>query len=82
MVVGSDIGEEFDCVSGTPVFSADGKRIAYSARKGSKWFIVVGKHKSDAYDAVSEPTFAGKGKWVIFAALRARTLMRVRMDIP
>ena len=79
MVAGGEVGEEFDCVSGTPAFSPDGAVVAYSARKGAKWLIVAGPRKSGTYDAVSEPVFSGDA--VVFAAVLDRRLLRVRMPL-
>ena len=79
LVAGGEIGEEYDCVSGTPAFSPDGSVVAYSARKGAKWFIVAGSRKSGPYDAVSEPVFSGDA--VVFAAVVDRRLRRLRMSI-
>jgi len=33
-----------------PIFSADGQRMAYTARKGKKWIVVVNGQPSAEYD--------------------------------
>lgn len=81
LVAGGEIGEAYDCVSGTPAFSPDGKVVAYSARKGTRWQVVAGPRKSETYDAVSEPVFSAAGDAVLFAALVERRLLRVRMPL-
>ncbi len=52
VVVDGRPGHSYGSV-GRPVFSTDGKRVAYAARRGSKWLMVVdGKEQGDLYDAV------------------------------
>src|SRR5262245_35438928 len=46
IVYGKDVfGKKYDC-AGTPVFSADGKKIAYKVMKGSKLGVAIGADES------------------------------------
>ena len=38
----------------TPFFSPDSKRMAYIAKKGAKWHIVLDGKESEGYDAVGQ----------------------------
>ena len=53
-----------DIMKGTPVFSPDGKRVAYSARKGGRWFVVVDGQAGPEYDGImaGTPVFSPDGK--------------------
>ena len=47
-------GEKYDQIlTDPPVISADGKRIAYAARKGSQFFMVVDGKEYGPYDSLS-----------------------------
>lgn len=64
IVVGDNKGEAFDAV-GTPVFSPDGKQIAYAANKEQKWFVLVGNTKGEEFDRViGDPIFSPDSKQV------------------
>src|SRR5262245_43587994 len=43
----------------TLAWSADGKTVAYAARRGDDWFPVVGSKIGEAYDGVTMPVLAG-----------------------
>jgi hypothetical protein len=58
VVVDGTPGPLFDEVR-TPVWSNDG-RIAYAARRGTRWLVVDGARELDAGDGVGDPVFAGK----------------------
>ena len=57
---------------GTPVFSADGKRVAYVARKDEKWLVVLDGRPGPEYDEIMEglPVFSPDGKRVAYAAMK------------
>jgi hypothetical protein len=73
VMTGAKKGDVFERV-GEPVYSPDGKRLAYPARAGGKWHIVVDKAKSAPFDAVAPPIFSADGKQVSFGARLGREL--------
>jgi hypothetical protein len=73
VMTGSKKGDVFQKV-GQPVFSPDGKRVAYSARTAGKWHVVAGKTKSPPFDEVSPPGFSADGTQVSFGARLGREL--------
>ncbi|HEX7174122.1 MAG TPA: hypothetical protein VF240_02395, partial [Pyrinomonadaceae bacterium] len=72
VVVDGKEGAPFDYVwSGSPHFSADGRRFAYTAERGGKWHAVVDGVESKAFDRVSQPIFSKDGARASFSAERA-----------
>ncbi len=67
MVIDGKKGEKFDEV-GKPVFSPDGKRIAYRVREGDKWFIIVDGKKGEKFDKVGDPVFSPDGRRIAYVA--------------
>lgn len=51
-------------------FSPDGSHIAYTARKGNKWVMVVDGVESPLYDSLREPCFSLDGKNLCYVAFR------------
>lgn len=47
-----------------PVFSPDGKRVAFAAKKGEKWALHVDGKRGDEFDEVRDPAFTADGKTV------------------
>lgn len=50
MVVDGKAGTEYDDIPSPPIFSPDGKRVAYAAKNGEKWLVVVDGHAGEEYD--------------------------------
>jgi dipeptidyl aminopeptidase/acylaminoacyl peptidase len=71
MVVGASEGPLYDFVS-DPVFSPDGRQVAYRAWKYYKWFIVAGSREGRRFDWVSDPAFSPDGTKIAFAAQDGR----------
>jgi Tol biopolymer transport system component len=71
IVVNGIAGPEFDDV-GSPIFSRDGKRIAYTARtkvnKKKKWMVVVDGAAGPGFDSVASPIFSRDGKRIAYTA--------------
>lgn len=65
-----------------PVFSPDGKLLAYRARDDDGWNVIAGETRSAAYDEVGPPQFSGDGKQVAFGARSGRELWWRVMDLP
>jgi len=53
-------------------FSADGKRLAFRARRGAKWRAVCGDKRSDEFDFVGAPRFSTDGVRLAFGVLAGR----------
>jgi Tol biopolymer transport system component len=73
VMTGAMKGEVFERV-GQPVFSPDGKRVAFPTLAAGKWSIVAGKTRSAPCDAVGPPRFSADGKQVSFGARSGREL--------
>jgi len=67
VVAGGKEGEAFDGVQNIS-WSADGKAVAYAAKKGAKWRVVAGSTKSAEFEEVGPPRFSADGKKVAFGA--------------
>jgi Tol biopolymer transport system component len=59
----------------TPVFSPDGRHLAYRARKNGKRFVVLADREASVvkegpvHDAVWQPVFSTDGKHVAYGAV-------------
>ena len=66
-------GKQYERIfEGRLVFSPDGNRLAYGARKGDKWLVVVDGRESELYDFLGSTTgihFSPDGSRVAYAAL-------------
>ncbi|MCE5197483.1 hypothetical protein LLG39_00735 [bacterium] len=51
-------------------FSPDGRRVAYTARIGKKWVMVVDGKESAEFDGIREPYFSADSKHVCFVGFR------------
>lgn len=65
--------DHFDCIRDV-TYSPDGKRIAYCAKDGDKWHLVVDDKQSEAYDEIGAPRFSEDGDRVAFGARKGREL--------
>jgi len=64
MVVDGEEGKPYDKIGTVPVISPDSRRVAYSAEKNDKWFVVVDGKEGRSYDDIA--TFENAG--IIFDA--------------
>lgn len=65
LVKGAYRGQDF-------AFSPDGNRLAYTARKGSKWVMVVDGNESAVFDGVREPYFSFDSKHICYVGFRGK----------
>lgn len=83
VVVNGKAGEGYQLVlrdsTGDPVFSPDGKTVAYRVRPFEpppapidKWRMIVGEKKGEAYDYVSNPVFSPDGSTLAYVAQKER----------
>lgn len=72
LVVDGKPSPEFDGITAdSPVFSADGKRVAYGAKHGDKWLAVIDGQQSTEYDGlIGEFKFNPDGRSVAYIAKR------------
>ncbi len=56
-------GRPYDEIAGRPIFSPDGKHVAYGAKKGDKWLVCIDGQEDPIYDRIVEggPTFHKDG---------------------
>jgi roadblock/LC7 domain-containing protein len=61
---------DYTGIESSVVFSPDGNRVAYTARLGKKWFVVVDGVEGRAYKGIAPPgpTFSPDGKHVAYKA--------------
>ncbi|MBI3726335.1 PD40 domain-containing protein [bacterium] len=74
LVLGEEDAREEHERADSPVFSPDGKTVAFRARKAGKWTIVAGTTASAPFDDVSAPVFSQDGKKIAFGARAGREL--------
>lgn len=74
-------GEAFDEIR-DPEFSPDGRRVAYGARRGERWFVVVDDRVHDAPGLVGGPFWTEDGSQVGYGALIGRELWWRQIDSP
>jgi roadblock/LC7 domain-containing protein len=65
VVVDGQPGPEYDEVW-CPVFSQDGKRVAYASKKDAKWLVVVDGQPGPDYDWIIDMEFSPDGKSVAY----------------
>ena len=63
------------------VFSPDGKHVAYLARKGPRWLMVVDGQAAPQWDRIAEdrPVFSPDGKHMAYSAWKGKKC-RVVLD--
>lgn len=77
-----DTASEPYALAGDPVFAPDGKTVAYAAMpRGSRWIVVAGNKKSDAFDEIGPIVFRPDGKRVAFGARIGQELWWKVMDL-
>lgn len=65
--------EAFDEI-GSAEFDSKGDRVAFSARTGKAWFVVIGTHKWDAPGLVYGPHWSSDGRQIGYGALLGREI--------
>ena len=62
---------EYDEI-GPVIFSPDGKRVAYPAKRDSKWFMVVDRQEGPEYDKISlsREVFSPDSKRLVYGAMK------------
>jgi hypothetical protein len=78
-VVDGVAGPEYDEV-GDAVFSPDGKRVAYSPKKGEKWLIVLDGVEEARYDVVGDAVFSPDSRHVAYTANHSKRRVVVVED--
>jgi len=75
-------GPTYDAIGlGALAFSADGKRLAYAARRGGQWRVVVDGREGAAYAGIGELVFSDDGGRVAYAAERGGSWFIVADDV-
>lgn len=72
LVVDGRESQAFDRIVCGPVFSPDGKRVAYAAKQGKTAFAVIDGRKSRTHDDVPQIIFGPKGRRVAYIAERGK----------
>lgn len=70
VVLNNEEGKHYDRISGCPVFSPDGKQLAYVAvNKEGEYFIVLNGQESKTYDEIyGKPVFSEDSKHIAYGA--------------
>ena len=76
-LVDGQAGEGYDGVD-SPLFSTDGRHVAYAAQKGEKWMVILDGRTVGEYDAICKTTPAFDTNGVLeYLAIKANSLSRV-----
>jgi len=71
-------GPAYDGIlEGSLVFSADGKRVAYAAKKGAKWLVVIDGQPGPEYDDISCGPVFRKDSLLEYLPVKGNFLYRV-----
>ena len=81
VVVDGKPGDAFS-LTGLPVFSRDGKTVAYAADEGQRQYIVIGDAKVEVSGRVSDPVFSTDGRRVGYGARIGREIWWKVLDVP
>lgn len=65
IVDGEKTGKTYDEIT-EPAFSPDGTRLAYAARRGGEWFVVVNGVEGTSFDKVVAPLFSPDGIRLVY----------------
>jgi Tol biopolymer transport system component len=68
-VTGTGRGDYYKRIYGCPVFSPDGRRVAYAALKGNNPVVVVDGAEGKRYEAVGAPSFSPDSVHVSYEAV-------------
>jgi Tol biopolymer transport system component len=79
IVVDGQPGPKYEMVQ-MPVFSSDGKRLAYIATEGEEYFVVVDGQRGPRYEAVGPPVFSPNGERVAYPAKKGQKWLVVVDD--
>jgi hypothetical protein len=69
--------EEYDAIGRGPIFSADGKHVAYSVKNANKWSVVVDGKVGEDYGGTGPLVFNPDGT-LEYVAVKDNTLYRIK----
>ncbi len=81
VVAGSKTGEAFTLV-GRPVFSPDGRTVAYAADSGGRPYVVIGDLMVEAAGRASDPVFSPDGRQVGYGTRIGREIGWKVLEVP
>jgi Tol biopolymer transport system component len=68
VVLDGKVGPAYDSIGqDTPIFSPNSKRMAYKAKKGSSWHMVVDGREQQGYEGLSTPLFSPNSTHMLYA---------------
>lgn len=73
VVTNGKISPSYDSIAkDTPLFSPDGKRAAYIAKRGDNWHVFLDGREGEGFEAAGKPVFSPDSKRLAYVAKKGK----------
>lgn len=70
MVINDKQGADYEVVGGDPLWSPDGRQVAYRARQATDWCVVTGEQRGSMFEDVQDLVWGGDSKMLLYRGQR------------